>query len=166
MKKLLLLLLVLTTSLGVYAQTNNPAAKIKQSHSSMDKGVVTLSFEVTLDKGFHIYGTDLPEDGPTPTQLVLEGSKGVKLVGSLEANKPATKVHDPSFDMDLTWYEGVVTFSQKVQIKDPNDFVLSGYMLYMLCNDKTCIAPRRESFKITPATLREEEKKVATSVVH
>lgn len=154
MKRLLFLLLVLLPWVGMDAQMVTDAAVIKQSHSNTEDGVVTLTFDVKLKSGWHIYGVDLPKGGPTATQIELDGAKGIKLAGALEPSKAPAKHYDENFKMDLSWHEGQVTFTQKVQIEDPANFVLAGDLIYMLCNDGMCLPPARESFKLTAADLK------------
>lgn len=163
MKRFYLLLLLLVSSLGANAQMITDAVKIKQSHTNTAEGTVTLSFEATLKQGWHIYSVDLPAGGPTPTQLELDGAKGVKLVGKLTADSAPKNVYDKNFEINLSWHEKKVTFSQKVQIEDPANFVIAGDLTYMLCNDETCLPPTRESFKITAAQLQTPLAMAATT---
>lgn len=154
MKRVLFLLLVLLPLVGMEAQMVTDAVVINQSYTNTEDGMVTLTFDAKLKKGWHIYDVDIPEGGPTATQVELDGAKAVKLMGKLAANKDAHKVFDPNFDMELAWHNGEVTFTQKVQIEDPTNFVLAGDFIYMICNDETCLPPTRESFKITAADLK------------
>ena len=48
--------------------------------------------------------------------------------------------------MDLRWFPGAVTFTQKVKILDPKKFKIEGEVEFMVCNDETCLPPDRESF--------------------
>ena len=154
MKRVLFLLLVLLPLVDMEAQMVTDAVVINQSYTNTEDGVVTLTFDAKLKKGWHIYDVDIPEGGPTATVVELDGAKAVKLMGKLVANKDAHKVFDPNFDMELAWHNGEVTFTQKVQIEDPTNFVLAGDFIYMICNDETCLPPTRESFKITAADLK------------
>lgn len=134
------------------AQIFEPATW-KVSHSNTKSGEVTITFEVTLDGAWHIYDVELPEGGPTPTAIELDGSRGVKLVGGLVPSRAPEEVYDNTFEMNLKWYTGSVTFTQKAQIEDPANFRLQGDLVYMLCDDNTCLPPTREEFSITPADL-------------
>lgn len=124
------------------------AVSWEQSHTNSADGVVTLSFKATLKQGWHIYDVTLPDGGPTPTNVELDGAKGVKLLGTLKPSKEATSVYDPNFEMNLRWHTGSVTFEQQVQIEDPEHFVLEGDLIYMLCNDQTCLPPTRLPFSL------------------
>lgn len=125
----------------------------KVSHSNTESGEVTITFEVTLDGDWHIYDVELPEGGPTPTAIELDGSRGVKLVGGLVPSRAPEEVYDNTFEMNLRWFTGSVTFTQKAQIEDPANFRLQGDLVYMLCDDNTCLPPTREEFSISAADL-------------
>ena len=130
------------------AQMITDAVSWEQSHTNSADGVVTLSFKATLKQGWHIYDVTLPDGGPTPTSFALDEAKGVKLLGALKPSKEATSVYDPNFEMNLRWHTGSVTFEQQVQIEDPEHFVLEGDLIYMLCNDQTCLPPTRLPFSL------------------
>ena len=135
------------------AQMITDAVSWEKKQTNTADGVVTLSFKATLKQGWHIYDVTLPDGGPTPTHIELDGAKGVKLLEGLKPSKKPTSIFDPNFDMNLRWYTGSVTFEQKAQIGDPEHFVLSGDLVYMLCNDQTCLPPTRLPFDIKASDL-------------
>lgn len=135
------------------AQMITDAVSWEKKQTNTADGVVTLSFKATLKQGWHIYDVTLPDGGPTPTHIELDGAKGVKLLEGLKPSKKPTSIFDPNFDMNLRWYTGSVTFEQKAQIEDPEHFVLSGDLVYMLCNDQTCLPPTRLPFDIKASDL-------------
>lgn len=105
-------------------------------------GVVT--FTATVDAGWHVYGTQLPAGGPEPTS-VQWNNQGVKLVGGLTPSKAAHKQHDETFDMDLSWWTGSVTLSQKFTVT-AKEYKIEGSIRYMACDDENCTPPKSESF--------------------
>lgn len=135
------------------AQMITDAVSWEKKQTNTADGVVTLSFKATLKQGWHIYDVTLPDGGPTPTHIELDGAKGVKLLEGLKPSKKPTSIFDPNFDMNLRWYTGSVTFEQKAQIEDPEHFVLSGDLVYMLCNNQTCLPPTRLPFDIKASDL-------------
>lgn len=130
------------------------AAKWTLSHHNTEDGVVTLTFKGTPTEGFHVYGTTLPEDGPTPTHLEMDESVGIELLGALTADRPAEVHHDSNFGMDLAWYASPFSLTQKIKIKDPSNFKIVGDLVFMGCNDNMCTPPTRFSFTITPVNLK------------
>lgn len=149
----MMLALPLLSIASMQAQVMPEAVSWATSHSNTEDGIVTLSFTAKLASGWHIYGTDFPDGGPTKTALVLDGSRGVALLGGLKALSATTEVYDPFFEMDLTWHAGEVTFEQKAQITDAEGFVLAGDLEFMLCDDTSCTPPDRLPFKLTVADL-------------
>lgn len=148
----LLLATICSTQAG--AQMFENIVRWETAQTNDADGVVTLTYTATIQSGWHIYGVDLPEDGPTVTTADLSESKGIKaLTGLTPDRKPAT-TYDPNFAMDLTTFDGKVTFTQKVQILDPTNFVIKGDLIWQACDDKTCTPPDRYSFSYGPKDLK------------
>ena len=148
----LLLATICSTQAG--AQMFENIVRWETAQTNDADGVVTLTYTATIQSGWHIYGVDLPGDGPTVTTADLSESKGIKaLTGLIPDKKPAT-TYDPNFAMDLTTFDGKVTFTQKVQILDPTNFVIQGDLIWQACNDETCTPPDRYSFSYGPKDLK------------
>ena len=145
---LLLPLALLLTSLGAKAQIIRDA--VSWSHSVEDKSPTekVIVFSATIKGDWHLYGTDLPSGGPTPTSLIVDNIAGAQLVGKLTASKKPIEKHDPNFDMMLRFYSGQVSFRQTLRITDPKVFAFSGAIRYMVCNDEQCLPPTNWDFTI------------------
>jgi thiol:disulfide interchange protein DsbD len=105
-----------------------------------------VRFTATAERGWHVYDTDLPDGGPIPTGFTFESLKGAELVGKPAASVAPVTVHDEMFDMDVRWYAGTVTFTQKILITDIKKFKLTGEVEFMACNDEMCLPPERVRF--------------------
>lgn len=145
MKKLFSILLLVFVTLTVQAQIHQPVKwKIKLEDSkTAEKEIV---FTATIEKGWHLYDMNLPEGGPVSTSFTFETLQGAELIGQPVSNIKPTVVYDEQFAMDLRWFPGAVTFTQKVKILDPKKFKIEGEVEFMVCNDETCLPPDRESF--------------------
>ena len=145
---LLLPLALLLTSLGAKAQIIRDA--VSGSHSVEDKSPTekVIVFSATIKGDWHLYGTELPSGGPTPTSLIVDKIAGAQLVGKLTASKKPIEKHDPNFDMTLRFYSGQVSFRQTLRITDPKAFAFSGAIRYMVCNDEQCLPPTNWDFTI------------------
>ena len=145
MKKLFSILLLVFVTLAVQAQIHQPVKwKIKLEDSkTAEKEIV---FTATIEKGWHLYDMNLPEWGPVSTSFTFETLQGAELIGQPVSNIKPTVVYDEQFAMDLRWFPGAVTFTQKVKILDPKKFKIEGEVEFMVCNDETCLPPDRESF--------------------
>lgn len=128
---------------SAFAQIFDPVKwKSAIKMTDVTNGVVT--FTATVDAGWHVYGTHLPSGGPEPTS-VQWNNQGVKLVGGLTPSKAAHKQHDETFDMDLSWWTGSVTLSQKFTVT-AKEYKIEGSIRYMACDDENCTPPKSESF--------------------
>lgn len=118
MKKLFSILLLVFVTLAVQAQIHQPVKwKIKLEDSkTAEKEIV---FTATIEKGWHLYDMNLPEGGPVSTSFTFETLQGAELIGQPVSNIKPTVVYDEQFAMDLRWFPGAVTFTQKVKILDP-----------------------------------------------
>jgi len=72
-----------------------------------------------------------------------------------------TSVYDELFAMNLRWYAGSVTFTQKIKVTDAAKFKIVGEVEFMACNDETCLPPERIDFSfnkqhVTLTTVTEE----------
>ena len=145
MKKLFSIFLLVFVTLAVQAHIHQPVKwKIKLEDSkTAEKEIV---FTATSEKGWHLYDMNLPEGGPVSTSFTFETLKGAELIGQPVSSVKPTVVYDELFAMDLRWYPGTVSFTQKVKITDPKKFKIEGEVEFMACNDETCLPPDRVSF--------------------
>lgn len=145
MKKFLSIFLLVFVTLAVQAQIHQPVKwKIKLEDSkTAEKEIV---FTATSDKGWHLYDMNLPKGGPVSTTFTFETLKGAELIGQPVSLVKPTVVYDELFAMDLRWYPGTISFTQKVKINDPAKFKIEGEVEFMACNDETCLPPDRVSF--------------------
>ena len=102
-------------------------------------------FQGTIDAGWHVYGTDIADGGPTRAELTLEKQKGLKPDGKLRATGKVQKKMDEMFGMEVSYMEGTASFVQRFIIKEP-EYEVSGYLTYGACNDQNCIPPTNVEF--------------------
>ena len=140
---LLIFTLMVIGASSAFAQIFDPV-KWKSAIKMTDATNGVVTFTATVDAGWHVYGTQLPAGGPEPTS-VHWNNQGVKLVGGLTPSKVAHKQHDETFDMDLSWWTGSVTLSQKFTVT-AKEYKIEGSIRYMACDDENCTPPKSESF--------------------
>ena len=140
---LLIFTLMVIGASCAFAQIFDPV-KWKSTIKMTDATNGVVTFTATVDAGWHVYGTQLPSGGPEPTS-VQWNNQGVKLVGGLTPSKAAHKQHDETFDMDLSWWTGSVTLSQKFTVT-AKEYKIEGSIRYMACDDENCTPPKSESF--------------------
>lgn len=144
MKKLLFALLALLP-MALAAQISEP---IKWSDSMDINGdTLTVTFTATIDAGWHLYGTELPEMdfGPEVTKVSFSKTDGLEAVGSLTSATEPQEVYDEIYEAKLKFWENSATLSQKFLIKD-QDWSLAGEITFQGCNDQNCIPPASYGF--------------------
>ena len=145
MKKIVFALFLVILPVILQAQIFNPASwEIKLSKT--DTAEPEILFTVTLDDGWHLYDMNLPDGGPVSTSFTFEELQGTELVGEPISSVAPTTVYDDLFSMDLRWYYGTVTFTQKLKVTDPTKFKIEGEVEFMVCNDQTCLPPDHMDF--------------------
>ncbi|MBQ4162050.1 MAG: thioredoxin family protein [Parabacteroides sp.] len=145
MKKLISILTLVLVAIGIQAQIHQPVTwtfKLDDSNTA-EKSIV---FTATAEEGWHLYDQNLPEGGPVSTSFNFETLKGAELVGKPISSIKPTVVYDELFAMELRWYPGTVSFTQKIKVTDPTKFEAIGEVEFMACNDETCLPPERVEF--------------------
>ena len=146
-KKFVYLLELWVMVVAVQAQILTPVKwKIQLEDSEFAEKTVT--FTATADRGWHIYDMNLPKGGPISTSITYETLRGAELLGKPVPSMAPSVVHDEQAypGLELRWYSGTVTFTQKIKVTDPKAFKMVGEVEYMACNDESCLPPETESF--------------------
>ena len=152
-RRFVLSLSILLLGMGLNAQVIRDAVTWSRSVEDKSPTEKVLVFTATVKNPWHLYGTELPKGGPTPTHLLVDKIEGAELVGGLtSAQKPIEK-YDPNFEMTLRFFSGKVTFRQKIRITDPKKFAFVGAIRYMACNDEQCLPPANWEFTVQPKEL-------------
>lgn len=147
MRRMLFTLLTFCCLGVANAQMMNPV-KVTSSFkvTSDTEGVIT--FVATIQPGWHMYSTQVVEDGPTPTTLTVEKISGAQLDGALKPTTTPIKKFEDMFDADVYYFENTATFTQKVKFLG-GKYVVEGYLQYGACNDQNCIPPTSVDFNVS-----------------
>ena len=143
MKRLLFTIFLFTTALLASSQIVEPV-KWSFSQNKVSADEFELVFTATIEEGWHMYSTDLPEGGPIKTSFYFENVDNAELIGEPTPSKAVIEEFDNSFQMDLRWFEEEVTFTQKVKVSGTG--TVSGYVEFMSCDDETCTPPMEGEF--------------------
>lgn len=149
MKKTFVLtyLFALIGMLPMLAQMQEPV-KFQTELKKISDTEAELVFNATIDAGWHLYSTDLPEDGPVSATINFDKMEGAELVGKLTPQGKVIEHFDNMFEMTLRYFEGKGTFVQKVKFTGGN-YALKGYLQYGACNDENCLPPTDVEFSYT-----------------
>ena len=145
MKKITILFLLLIVVLGIKAQMANPV------HFTSDlktgKGAeAEIVFHATIDRGWHVYSTDIGDNGPTEATFNVVKMDGAELVGKLEPRGNVIKKMDKVFNMEVKYFEGEATFVQKIRFTKPQ-YDIDCYLEYGTCSDESCLPPTEVELK-------------------
>ncbi|MFW6044024.1 MAG: protein-disulfide reductase DsbD domain-containing protein, partial [Marinilabiliaceae bacterium] len=109
---------------------------------------VEIVAEATIDQGWHLYGADLPEEGPVPTSLNLVESDEYEAGGDLRQEPEPDLQHDPNFDMELSWFSENARLILPVELANEDVSSIEGYVEFMACDDEQCLPPERVDFTL------------------
>ncbi len=145
MKRIYFYLLLSVLSLTAYGQMMDPVHFTKQYRAVSDTEG-ELVFHATIDAGWHVYSTDLGNNGPISASLQVEQSEGVELVGPLKPRGHEIKQFDKLYGMELRYFEGEVSFVQRLRITKPR-YSIRCHLEYGACNAEMCLPPSQVDFQ-------------------
>ena len=163
MKKSIFSILLLLFTLAVQAQIQEPV-KFKSELRTLQAGEAEVIFTGTIDKGWHVYSTDLGEGGPISATFNVEDISGAELVGKLKPVGKEIAAFDKLFEMKVRYFANSVQFVQKLKLTG-GAYKVEGYLEYGACNDENCLPPTNVefSFKGEAAGKQTAEEAVATT---
>lgn len=146
MKRIFSLIVMVAAFVAVNAQMLEPikwSSKVNQKDDTHAEIIVTAKIEA----GWHLYGLNIGEGGPTPTAFEFT-AKGAKLDGKVTSSSKLISHYDNMFEMELSWYENSAVFKQKITIGS-EPWKVEGKVTYMACNDESCMPgnPYKFSFE-------------------
>lgn len=146
-RKHILLIAVLLLSQFGFGQIFEP---VKWTHELKITGKTTgeIIHRATIENNWHLYGMNIPENGPRPTQLVYESLINAEKAGTIQAKSKLLEVYDKSFQMNLSWYANEAIFVQKISFTDATKVKVEGYVEYMACDDERCLPPAQDEFSL------------------
>ena len=145
-RNILIILLALFASVNLLAQSNNITWRSSAKMLNTKEGEVTL--KATLSPGWHLYGTNIPKGGPQSTTFNFDNSKGILFTDEFTPSSAPTDVFDPIMNITLNWWENTVTFKRKFVLTGDAEPRIEGTILYMICNNETCVPPQRKKISI------------------
>ena len=133
-------------SIGISAQVKDPVKfqlKINELKNNEYEAVLTAD----LEKNWHIYSKDIPEDSGIPTEMRVSG-KNIELIGKVtEAGKKEDEFSE-AFGVRIVYYSNSVAFKQKFKLKNPAlPSNVIAEITYQTCDDRVCLAPNTLEFE-------------------
>ena len=90
--------------LGVNAQIQDPVRFVVEQKKT-GANELEVRFKATIDEGWHVYGADVPEGGPTAAELTVEKIQGLKAKGGLKVEGKLHRAMDEMFGMEVSYVE-------------------------------------------------------------
>ena len=144
MKKIVSVLILLVASVCAMAQMADPV-HFTSKLVMLGGDEAQIEFSAKIDNGWHVYSTGLGNDGPISATFNASKMDGVKTVGGLTHKGKEISQFDNMFGMKLRYFEGSVTFIQKIKFTKPQ-YSINCYLEYGACNDETCMPPTSVDF--------------------
>ena len=143
--KLMLLVGMLAPAFSLSSQQISEGAIVKvtvdHDGSPAPGETVNLEFEVTPQKGWHVYSVQPSEEGAyQATELKLDASatQGAKLAVEVGELGKLKSHYDDIMQGPLRYFDETVTFFHPMELTAGNAEVV-GTLHYMGCNDEKCI---------------------------
>ena len=138
---------------GITAQIKDPV-KFKYNINALPNNEYEAILTATIDKNWHIYSKDLPEDSGIPTEMKLSSKEGITLIGKVvEVGKKHDEFSE-AFGAQIVYYSNSVLFKQKFKLKNnAKPATITAEITYQTCDDRVCLAPNTLEFeqKVTPS---------------
>ena len=135
-------LLLAFTSLQ--AQVADPV-HFKTQLNTLQGDQAEIVFSCTIDPGWHVYSTDIGDDGPIKATFNVDKMDGVELVGQLQPRGKVTEQYEEMFGCNLRFFENQGAFVQKIRFTKPQ-YAIECYLEYGACNDQMCMPPSTVEF--------------------
>ncbi|WP_315087337.1 protein-disulfide reductase DsbD family protein [Bacteroides heparinolyticus] len=147
MKNISLSFFLLLFAMVAQAQIQDPV-KFKSEWKILPGGEAEVVFTASIDKGWHVYSTDLGDGGPISATFNVERLLGVETVGKLRPAGKEISAFDRLFEMKVRYFEHTARFVQKLKLTG-STYQVEGYLEYGACNDESCLPPTQVPFKFS-----------------
>ncbi|WP_291601230.1 cytochrome c biogenesis protein CcdA [Bacteroides sp.] len=146
MKKIVSICLLLIAVVA-QAQIQEPV-KFKSELKTLAAGEAEIVFTATIDKGWHVYSTDLGDGGPISATFNVEKISGATVVGKLQPKGKEIASYDKLFEMNVRYFESTAQFVQKLKLTG-GDYKIEGFLEFGACNDENCLPPTQVEFNFS-----------------
>ncbi|NNL15703.1 MAG: DUF255 domain-containing protein [Flavobacteriaceae bacterium] len=139
MKKFLIVFIAFLSFFNSFSQIQPVKWSIETEKISETE--FNLIYKASIDQSWHLYSQELPEGGAIPTEFIydsIQSTQKFKLIGKAVESESITKF-DKVFEMDLTFFDNEASFTQKIELIDPNLKFIESEISFQACDDELCI---------------------------
>ena len=147
MKRLILAVVGLLLAITALPQIQEPVT-FTQELRKVSATEAEIIFTGKIDKGWHVYSTDLGDGGPIAATLEVERLSGATLDGKLTPRGNEISDYDKLFEMQVRWFENEAQFVQRLKLTG-GPWRIEGYLEYGACNDQNCLPPTDIDFSFS-----------------
>ena len=113
-----------------------------------------LTFEATIEKGWHLYSQFTPDGGPAPLQLQLTEMQKFSRRGKARESTTHT-AYNKIFGVDETFFIETATIKQVVKASSPSASTFRVRLAYQICK-QVCV-PQEITFEFDAKSLRAKQ---------
>jgi hypothetical protein len=148
MKKILLSVLLVASVIFANAQLASPVLWSFTSKKIADK-TYEVYLTATIQNSWHLYSQNQPKDAINqPTVILFNKNPLVTIDGKTTEVGKMELYQDKKLKISANQYANKVVFIQKIKVKSNAKTTISGSVEYQTCDDKKCLPPKKELFKV------------------
>ena len=147
MRKWVLAVIGMLIAITAFPQIQEPVT-FSQQLRKISETEAEIVFTGKIDKGWHVYSTDLGDGGPIEAVLEVEHITGAELDGKLQPQGNEISDYDKLFEMQVRWFENEAQFVQRLKLTG-GPWRVEGYLTYGACNDQNCLPPTDVNFSFS-----------------
>lgn len=148
MKKIFLSVLLVVSVIFANAQLASPVLWSFTSKKIADK-TYEVYLTATIQNSWHLYSQNQPKDAINqPTEILFNKNPLVTIDGKTTEVGKMELYQDKKLKISANQYSNKVVFIQKIKVKSNAKTTISGSVEYQTCDDKKCLPPKKELFKV------------------
>ena len=147
MKKIVSLLSVIWITVCAAAQIQDP---VDWSYSVKKVSADTYTFTATanIEGDWHIYSQTTGKGGPVPTKINFNKNPLITVVGTTKETGQVKQVYDELFKTTVRFIGETATYTQTIKVRGGVKTNISGFVAYMVCDDRQCLPPSKKTFDL------------------
>ncbi len=147
MKKIITLLSVIWITVSAAAQIQDP---VDWSYSVKKVSADTYTFSATanIEGDWHIYSQTTGKGGPVPTKINFNKNPLITVVGATKETGQVKQVYDDLFKTTVRYIGETATYTQTIKVRGGVKTNISGFVAYMVCDDRQCLPPSKKTFDL------------------
>jgi hypothetical protein len=147
MKKIITLLSVIWITTSAAAQIQDPV-DWTYSVKKISAGTYTFTATANIEGDWHIYSQTTGKGGPVPTKINFNKNPLITIVGTTKEIGQVKQVYDELFKTNVRFIGETATYTQTIKVRGGVKTNISGFVAYMVCDDRQCLPPSKKTFDL------------------